>query len=45
MLACTQEHRQVAEAIAAGDPQAAEEATRDHIEQLRNSFFRRLAHT
>jgi DNA-binding GntR family transcriptional regulator len=45
MLACTQEHRRVAEAIAAGDPQTAEEATRDHIEQLRNSFFRRLAHT
>ena len=44
MLACTQEHRRVVEAIAAGDPQAAEEATRDHIEKLRNSFFRRLTH-
>jgi DNA-binding GntR family transcriptional regulator len=45
LLACTQEHRQVAEAIAAGDPQAAEEATRDHIEKLRDSFFRRLTHS
>ena len=42
MLACTQEHRQVAEAIAAGDPQVAEKATRDHIDKLRDSLFRRL---
>ena len=45
MLACTQEHRQVADAIAAGDPQAAEEAMRDHIEKLRDSFFSRLTHS
>jgi DNA-binding GntR family transcriptional regulator len=45
MLACTQEHQIVVEAIAAGDPQAAEEAMRDHINMLRESFFRRLTHT
>ena len=44
MLACTQEHRRVADAIVAGDPQAAEEAMRDHIEKLRESFFSRLTH-
>jgi GntR family transcriptional regulator of vanillate catabolism len=45
MLACTEEHRQVVEAIAAEDPQAAEQAMRDHIDLLRHSFFRRLTHT
>jgi DNA-binding FadR family transcriptional regulator len=44
MLACTQEHRRVADAIVAGDPQAAEEAMRDHIEKLQESFFSRLTH-
>ena len=44
LLTCTQEHRRVADAIIAGDPQAAEEAMRDHIEKLRDSFFRRLTH-
>jgi DNA-binding GntR family transcriptional regulator len=42
LIACTQEHRQVVEAIAAGDPQAAEQAMRDHLTKLRESFFRRL---
>jgi DNA-binding GntR family transcriptional regulator len=45
MLACTNEHRQIVEAIAAGDPQAAEGAMREHIDKLRESFFRRLTHT
>jgi DNA-binding GntR family transcriptional regulator len=45
MLACTQEHRKIIEAIAAGDSQAAEKAMRDHINALRDSFFRRLIHT
>ncbi len=44
MLACTQEHRQVTEAIAAGNPQAAEKAMRNHLNKLRDSFFRRLMH-
>ncbi len=42
MLACTREHRQVVEAIAAGDPELAEQSMRDHINKLRESFFRRL---
>lgn len=42
--ACTQEHRQVVEAIAAGDSQEAEKVMRGHIHKLRDSFFRRLAH-
>ena len=45
MLACTQEHRIIVEAIAAGDSQVAEKAMRDHINELRDSFFRRLSHT
>ena len=44
MLACTQEHQQVADAIAAGNPQAAEKAMRDHINKLQDSFFSRLTH-
>ncbi len=45
LLACTQEHRQVVEAIAVGDTQLAEQVMRDHIQKLRDSFFRRLTHT
>ena len=39
---CTEEHRKVVEAIAAGDPQTAEQAMRQHVEELRQSMFRRL---
>jgi len=45
MLACTQEHRQVVEAIAAGDAELAEHFMRDHLDKLRESFFRRLVLT
>ena len=45
MLACTREHRQVVEAIAAGDPQAAEQAMSDHIGLLGQSFIQRLTHS
>jgi DNA-binding GntR family transcriptional regulator len=41
---CTGEHRQVVDAIAAGDPTAAERAMRRHINELRESMFRRLMH-
>ena len=44
MEACTLEHKAVADAIIAGDEQAAEAAMRAHIEQLRNSLFERYAH-
>ncbi len=40
---CTDEHRQVVEAIAARDPQAAEHAMRQHIAELRDSMFRKLS--
>lgn len=45
MSSCTQEHLRIVEAIAAGDPQAAEQAMRDHLTMLRESFFRRMTHT
>ncbi len=45
MRACTQEHRQIVDAIAAGDPQTAEQTMRDHLTMLRESFFRRLTLT
>jgi DNA-binding GntR family transcriptional regulator len=41
---CTDEHRQVVDAIAAGDSTAAERAMRKHINELRESMFRRLMH-
>lgn len=44
MFACTKEHRQVVEAIAARNPQTAEEAMRDHLNKLQDSFFHRLTH-
>lgn len=42
LAACTAEHRQIVEAIAAKNPQAAEQAMRDHIIALRESLFNRL---
>ena len=39
---CTEEHRRVVDAIAAGDSQTAEQAMRQHVEELRQSMFRRL---
>lgn len=39
---CTIEHRQVADAILNRNPKAAEETMRSHIQQLRQSMFRRL---
>jgi len=45
MLACTHEHRKVVEAIAAGDAQLAEQSMREHLNKLRESFFRRLVLT
>jgi DNA-binding GntR family transcriptional regulator len=44
MEACTAEHRQIVDAIAARDAQAAERAMRDHITQLRESMMRRLSY-
>lgn len=40
---CTAEHRRVVDAIAARDPQAAEQTMRQHIAELRESMFRRLS--
>lgn len=42
LAACTAEHRQIVEAIAAKNPSAAEQAMRDHIIALRESLFNRL---
>lgn len=42
LLACTQEHRRVVDAIAARDLQAAEQSMRDHLDKLQDSFFHRL---
>lgn len=44
IMACTQEHRRIVEAIAAGDSQSAEQAMREHIDRLRESLFSRLAY-
>lgn len=44
LAACTREHREIVEAIAARDPQAAEEAMRRHIDKLRMSLFNRLSY-
>jgi DNA-binding GntR family transcriptional regulator len=43
LAACTREHREIVEAIAAHDPQGAEEAMRRHIDELRKSLFNRLS--
>ena len=42
ILACTEEHHRVVEAIAVGDASAAERAMGQHIHELRESIFRRL---
>ena len=41
---CTDEHRDIFNAIAQRDPSAAKEAMQGHIHHLRESFFRRLTH-
>lgn len=45
LIECTEEHQLVVNAISEQDPAAAREAMEKHIEQLRTSFFKRLAHT
>lgn len=44
ITACTAEHREVVETIASGDGEASERAMRRHIDELRDSLFKRLAH-
>lgn len=44
LIGCTKEHRDVIEAIARRDPDAAADAMRHHIQQVRTSFFRRLGY-
>ena len=44
LAACTEEHREIIEAIAEGDGPRAQAAMQEHIHALRTSFFRRLAH-
>lgn len=43
LAACTDEHRQIVDAIAAKNAQAAEQLVRDHINALRQSLFNRLS--
>ncbi len=42
--ACSMEHQNVVDAIAQRDGKTAQEAMRQHIHHLRESFFRRLTH-
>jgi DNA-binding GntR family transcriptional regulator len=42
LAACTGEHQRIVEAIVAKDAEAAEQAMRDHIHELRKSLFNRL---
>lgn len=44
LAVCTDEHRQIVDRIAAGDPEGAAQAMRTHIEKYRESIFRRLSH-
>ncbi len=44
LTACTGEHRQIADAIAAHDSEMAAQIMREHIELFRQSIFRRLSH-
>ena len=44
IIDCTAEHKAVADAIIAGEPDEAERAMRLHIEKLRESYFHRFAH-
>lgn len=41
---CTREHRDVVDAIASHKPENAERTMQHHLEQLRDSMFRRLVH-
>jgi len=41
----TAEHREIVEAIAARDAEAAESAMREHIENLRRDLFNQLIYT
>lgn len=41
---CTQEHREVVEAIASHESRHAEDTMQHHLEQLRDSMFKRLIH-
>jgi DNA-binding GntR family transcriptional regulator len=43
LQACTAEHREIYNAIAAKDGQAAADAMRSHINQLQQSLFNRLS--
>lgn len=44
LIACTGEHQAIVDAIAEGDGERAQAATREHIRILRESFFKRLGH-
>jgi DNA-binding GntR family transcriptional regulator len=44
LTACTEEHRQVVDAIVEHDSKAAEQAMRDHLNQLRVSLFNQLSY-
>ena len=44
LTACTGEHRQIVDAIAARDSELAAQTMREHIEMFRQSIFRRLSH-
>jgi DNA-binding GntR family transcriptional regulator len=45
LIACTAEHHAIVDAIAHGDGEQAQTATRAHMRVLRESFFKRLSHT
>jgi DNA-binding GntR family transcriptional regulator len=44
LAVCTDEHRQIVDAIAAHDSELAAQTMRDHIEMFRQSIFKRLSH-
>jgi DNA-binding GntR family transcriptional regulator len=44
LAVCTDEHRQIVDAIAAHNSELAAQTMRDHIEMFRQSIFRRLSH-
>jgi DNA-binding GntR family transcriptional regulator len=44
LAACTAEHRQIVDAIAAHDSKAAEQAVREHLAALRTSLLNRLSY-
>lgn len=44
LMECTEEHQVVIDAISERNPTAARDAMEKHIEKLRSSFFKRLAH-